>query len=114
VELGFSVPKGGRYRLRVLASAGPDFGTVRAALDGKPLGAAFDLYAGRVCPAGSLELGILEIPAGPHRLRVKAVGKNAASKGFAFGLDAVDLLAPVTFPGQNSRGGDPSSRPSSF
>ena len=95
VELGFSVPKAGRYRLRVLASAAPDFGIVRAALDGKPLGAAFDLYAGRVCPAGSLELGTFEMPAGPHRLRVTAVGKNAASQGFAFGLDAVDLLSPA-------------------
>ena len=86
------MPKAGRYRLRVLASAAPDFGIVRAALDGKSLGAAFDLYAGRVCPAGSLELGTFEMPAGPHRLRVTAVGKNAASQGFAFGLDALDLL----------------------
>ena len=31
VDLGFSVPKGGRYRLRVLATAAPDFGIVRAA-----------------------------------------------------------------------------------
>jgi hypothetical protein len=35
------------------------------------------------------------MPAGPHRLRVTAVGKNAASQGFAFGLDAVDLLSPA-------------------
>jgi hypothetical protein len=95
VELGFSVPKAGRYRLRALATAAPDFGIVRAALDGEPVGAPFDLYAGRVCPAGSLELGTFEIPAGPHRLRVTAVGKNAVSQGFAFGLDAVDLLSPA-------------------
>jgi len=94
VGLGFSVTKAGRYRMRVLATAAPDFGIVRAALDGKPVGPAFDLYSGRVSPAGSLELGVLEVPAGPHRLRVTAVGKNAASQGFAFGLDAVDLLSP--------------------
>ena len=96
VELGFAVPKAGRYRLRVLATAAPDFGIVRVALDGKPVGPAFDLCSGRICPAGSLELGTLEIPAGPQRLRVTAVGKNAASRGFAFGLDAVDLLSPRT------------------
>jgi hypothetical protein len=95
VELGFSVPKADRYRLRVLATAAPDFGIVRAALDGKPVGPEFDLYSGRVSPAGSLELGTLEMPAGRHRLRVTAVGKNAASQGFAFGLDAVDLLSPA-------------------
>jgi len=95
VELGFSVPKAGRYRLRMLATAAPDFGIVRAALDGKPLSMAFDLYAGRICPAGSLELGAFEMQAGRHRLRVTAVGKNPASHGFAFGLDAVDLLSPA-------------------
>ncbi len=31
-----------------------------------------------------------EMPAGSHRLRVTAVGKNNVSQGFAFGLDAVD------------------------
>ena len=35
------------------------------------------------------------MPAGPHRLRVTAVGKNTAAQGFAFGLDAVDLLSPA-------------------
>ena len=81
VELGFSVPKAGRYRLRVLASAAPDFGIVRAALDGKPLGPALDLYAGRVCPAGSLELGTLEMPAGPHRLRSQGRGQECRLAG---------------------------------
>ena len=95
VGLGFSVPEAGRYRLRVLATAAPDFGIVRAALDGQPLAAEFNLYSGRVCPAGSLELGTLEMSAGPHRLRVTAAGKNTASQGFAFGLDAVDLLTPA-------------------
>ena len=75
MELGFSVAKAGRYRLRVLATAAPDFGIVRAALNGKSLGPAMDLYSGRICPAGSLELGTLEMPVGPHRLRVKAVGE---------------------------------------
>jgi hypothetical protein len=96
VELGFSVPKAGRYRLRVLGTAGPDYGVIRAAIDGRLVGRAFDLYSGRVSPAGSLELGTLEIPAGRHRLRIAAVGKNPASQGFIFGLDAIDLLRPLS------------------
>jgi hypothetical protein len=95
VELGFSAPKAGRYRVRVLATAAPDFGIVRAALDGRVVELEFDLYCGRVCPAGSLELGTPEMSAGPHRLRITAVGKNAAAQGFAFGLDAIDLLSPA-------------------
>ena len=95
VELGFTVRKAGRYRVRVLATAAPDYGTVQAALDGKSLKGKFDLYSGRVCPSGSLELGVHELSAGGHRLRITAVGKDPASTGFAFGLDAIDLMASV-------------------
>jgi serine/threonine protein kinase len=94
VEIGFSVSKAGRYRLRALATASFDYGIVRAALDDTPAGGPFDLYSGRVLPAGSLELGTFELSEGQHRLRFTAVDKSSASKGFAFGLDAVDLLAP--------------------
>ena len=93
VELVFKVRKAGRWRLRVLATAAPDYGIVRAALDGKPLGQDFDLYSGRLSPAGSLELGTPDLAAGQHRLRFSAAGKNAVSTGFYFGLDAIDLLA---------------------
>jgi hypothetical protein len=92
VELGFAVRKTGRYRLRVLATAGPDFGRIRVALDGKELAPEFDLFGGRVSPAGSLELGSHEFTAGPHHLRFTATGKNAASTNFFFGLDTVDIL----------------------
>ncbi len=94
VELSFDVSQPGRYRLRVLATAAPDYGIVRVALDGKTLAPEFDLYAGRVCPSGSLELGSHDLPAGTHRLRFTAVNKSAASKNYSFGLDAVDLIAP--------------------
>jgi hypothetical protein len=93
VELEIDVPKAARYRLRVLATAAPDFGTVRASLDGQPP-RTFDLYSGRVSPSGSLELGTFDFSAGKHRLRFISVGKNPASQGFAFGLDAIDLLEP--------------------
>ncbi len=92
VDLAFDVKKGGTYRLRVLATAAPDYGIVHMALDGKRAGQRFDLYSGRVSPSGSLELGDMEISAGRHRLRVLAEGKNPASEGFSFGIDAIDLL----------------------
>jgi len=95
IELGFDVPTAGRYRIRVLATAGPDFGVIHAALDGKRIGPSFDLYSGRVCPAGSLELGEVQFQAGRHRLQVTAVNKNAHSKNYFFGLDAVDLMAAM-------------------
>jgi hypothetical protein len=93
VRLAFDVRKPGRYRVRILGTAGPDFGTVAAALDGRNVPGTFDLYCGRVSPAGSLELGTHELGAGSHTLRITSVGKNPASKGFSFGLDALDLIA---------------------
>ena len=95
VELAFDVRKPGRYRFRVLATAAPDFGAIRVALDGKWLERRFDLYCGRVSPSGTLELGVYNFAAGRHRIRFESVGKNAGSGGFAFGLDAIDLLPIV-------------------
>jgi len=93
VELGVEVRTSGRYRLRVLASAAPDFGAIRVALDGTPLEPDFDLYAGRVCPSGSLELGDHDLTVGTHRRRFTALRKNVVSQNFFFGLDAIDLIA---------------------
>jgi hypothetical protein len=93
VELGFDVPQPGRFRVRMLGTAAPDFGVVRLALDGKALPDEIDLYSGRVSPAGGFELGTHELDAGKHRLRIAALGKNAASKGYFFGLDTLDLFA---------------------
>jgi len=94
VELAFEVQEPGPYRVRVLGSAAPDFGVVRIFLDGKPAGPEFDLYSGRVCPAGSLELGRHELGAGHHVLRLVSVGKNPASGNDFFGIDALDLIRP--------------------
>ncbi|HEV3023023.1 MAG TPA: C1 family peptidase [Pirellulales bacterium] len=93
VLLAFDVREAGRYRVRLLATAAPDYGRLAVALDGAATAATFDLYSGRVSPSGSLELGQHDLAAGRHRLRCMAVGKNPASGGFYFGLDAIDLMA---------------------
>ena len=93
VVLRFDVRKEGHYHVCILATAAPDFGIIRIAVDGKLSLQDFDLYSGRVCPAGSLDLGDHELTAGNHELRFTVVGKNVASGDFNFGLDAVDLLA---------------------
>jgi hypothetical protein len=92
IEQRFVVRRPGRYRIRVLATAGPDFGTIHVRLDGKPVGPAFDLYSGRICPSGSLELGTHEVGGGEHHIRFTSVAKDRASAKFNFGLDALDLL----------------------
>jgi hypothetical protein len=92
VEFGFRVQPAGSYRVRVLATAAPDYGKMHIGLDGHAVGRTFDLYCGRVSPSGSLELGKHALGAGQHRLRFTAAGKNLASTGYAFGVDAIDLL----------------------
>lgn len=92
VELAFAVNETGTYNVRLLATAAPDYGQIAVSLDGMSIEATFDLYSGRVCPAGSVDLGTIELAAGEHRLRIESVGKTDASTGYSFGIDTLDLL----------------------
>jgi hypothetical protein len=94
VVLGLPVRRSGRYRVSLRATAAPDYGKIQAALDDKSVGPVFDLYSGRVCPSGTLDLGVVDLVAGSHALRVAAVGKDPASGNVFFGLDSVELAAP--------------------
>ncbi len=94
LEVGFTVRRTGRYRLRLLATAAPDYGIIRVTLDRKKSQSVFDLYSGRISPSGSLELGTHNLLAGSHRIRLKSVRKNSASTNFFFGIDTIDLLLP--------------------
>ena len=91
--LEFSIRRRGRYRLQILATAAPDFGALSTLLDGKPLGPVVDLYSGRVCPSGPIELGVVDLESGRHTLRCVASDKDPASSNFFFGLDAVQVAA---------------------
>ena len=93
VQFEFMCRKAGKYRVRLLATAAPDFGTIRVKIDGKDAGTDFDLYAGRVCPSGSLELGEHPLVAGKHALSISVVGRSPVSKNHYFGLDTLDLIA---------------------
>jgi hypothetical protein len=98
VEIEFQVKKTGRYRLRVEGTVAPDYGIIRIAVDGRPTGRTFDLYSGMVGPSGPLELGVHNLAATKHRIRFTAIGKNAVSDNFWFGVSAIDLLAPTQEP----------------
>ncbi len=98
VELEFQVREANSYRLRVEGTVAPDYGIIRMALDGKPTGRQFDLYSGMVGPSGPLELGVHDLAATKHTIRFTAVGKNAVSENFWFGISAIDLLATTQEP----------------
>ena len=92
MDLGFDVTQPGRYRVRVLATAAPDFGIVRIGFPGVQRASDFDLYSGRVCPSGPLEIGTFDFTVGRKVLRVTSIDKNRSSQGYQFGIDAIDLF----------------------
>ncbi len=92
VEVGFTSTEPATCRIRLIATAAPDYGCIQVAVDGQVVESTFDLYSGRVCPAGSLELGEFTLESGEHRLQIESVGKSAASTGYSFGIDTIDLL----------------------
>ena len=83
--------RAGRIRERCQQSKTPArlSGIVRVAVDGQHLGHDINLYSGRVCPSGSIDLAAMELTAGRHDLRFTSVGKDPASANTRFGVDAV-------------------------
>ena len=91
VEWQFPVEKEGNYHLDLLATQAPDYGKLRATVDGKLLEPILDTYGARVLPLKPIRLGTFSLTAGQHRLRLTLVGKNDASTGTCLGIDAFDL-----------------------
>ena len=91
--LGFStnVRTPGNYTLNLYTTAAPDFGRIQPLVDGAPLGAPVDLYAPIVLPSGRISIGTIDLSAGTHTLGFRVVGKNPASTGYSFGLNAFTL-----------------------
>lgn len=89
----FKVPKTGEYHLSLRCTSAPDYGTFTAAIDELQPGKESDLYAPRVTPGPTIELGSLPLTEGDHEITFKAVGKNSASRGDYFGLDYIQLLS---------------------
>ncbi len=91
--IGFSISVGtaGEYRLNLYATTAPDFGKIQTLIDGNPLGAPIDLYAPIVLPSGRISIGTIDLSTGTHTLGLRVVGKNAASSGYSFGLNAFTL-----------------------
>jgi hypothetical protein len=93
IGFALSVPAAGKYQLDLYATRAPDYGTIQTLIDGQPLGAPLDLYGPLVLPTGRSAIGAIRLSAGNHTFNFRVVGKNAASQGYALGLDALTLMA---------------------
>ena len=84
----FVVPETGNYELLLLLTQSWDYGTYQAELDGKPLGKPINLYNQTTTVREHL-FAPTALEAGKHVLTFKNHGKDAASKGYFFGLDGL-------------------------
>lgn len=76
-------------RPALYATRAPDFAQIQVYLNDELLGEPIDLYAPIVLPTGPIPLAIPVLQPGDHRVGFRVVGKNAASSGHSFAIDAL-------------------------
>lgn len=89
--LELPVEKAGRYELSVYYTTAKDYAIVQVLVNDQPIGPPTDCYTPEVKARGKVTLGIIELPAGNHRITFRAVGKNPASSNYLIGVDAIGL-----------------------
>jgi hypothetical protein len=89
LDFSFSVPTDGTYEIVLRHTVAPDFATFRVFLDGQPV-ADVEGYAPGVAPRAR-SLGSRLLKAGGHAIVITVFAKSPAAKGYAVGLDRLDL-----------------------
>jgi hypothetical protein len=102
LDLEFNVEEdqGGKQRLKAAFTSSYDYGTIEVSLDGKKLkGSIYDLQAGEAVISGARDLGLHDLAAGPHVLRIGILDTsviNMDKRGaYNLGLDYLQLEPPV-------------------
>jgi WD40 repeat protein len=94
VELALDVARTDEYALDLYFTRAPDYGRVEVSLDGKKVGPVFDGFRASLAPSGKVPFGNVRLAAGRHRLRFRAVDKQAQSSGYYLGIDCL-VLTPL-------------------
>jgi hypothetical protein len=109
IEIPFEVEEAGDYELYTQIAMGSDYGIYNVLLDGKPPVApvlehepgadvrpelSFDGYAYETYVGRDYQVGWPRLTKGRHTLTYVCLGKNAASTGYALGVDNI-VLAQV-------------------
>ncbi|MBE3070264.1 MAG: DUF2961 domain-containing protein, partial [Planctomycetes bacterium] len=85
--LEVTVKEAGKYKVVVNLTKAIDYGIVQLALDDKKLGGPIDLFNDGVVATGPIDLGVVELAAGSHRLTLQITGANEkAVKAYMVGL----------------------------
>lgn len=92
LTLALPVEEDGKYKITIQLTKANDYGMVQFSLDGKKLGDIIDLYNTSVVPTGAIDMGVLDLTKGEHRLMIEITGANEqARKSYMVGLDYVKL-----------------------
>jgi len=92
VVLEFEVASGGSYEVTTQQTLARDYGINTLALDGQPIGEAFDAYhSPEVILSEPMSYGVHELSAGTHRLTVEVPDKNPESISYMAGFDYFQL-----------------------
>ena len=91
LDLRFNVSSGGRYRLGLATTSGPDYGNANLQLNGLDMGKALYRYTPELgAPAGTTDIHA-ELREGQNTLSVIITGKERRSKGYKIGIDYLEL-----------------------
>jgi hypothetical protein len=93
IEFDVFVPVAGTFAVRGGFVTAEDYGSVALAIDGRPVGEAFDGYAPRVGTAEQVEFGEQMLAEGRHTVQLRVVGQHPAARGCFMGLDYLELEA---------------------
>lgn len=90
IEIEVPIEKAGKYKLGVVYTVSGDYGIVQASVNGTKTGDPVDNF-GDLKPGPIRQLGVMDLPAGPLKLKFEVVGKNEKSPGYFLGIDCIVL-----------------------
>ena len=85
--LEITAAKSGKQKMIASFTKAGDYGIVQLWIDGKKVGEPIDLYDTKVVHSGDIDVGVIDLDAGPHELKVTIEGKNRKSGSYLFGID---------------------------
>ena len=94
MELYLPVETTGKYKVLARFAKGDSYAVVQLTLDGNKLGDPFDAYAPKFGPSDPVDMGTVDLTAGPHVLGVTLPGANPAiqGRGLSLGIDYIKLV----------------------
>ncbi len=89
IALALDLPQDVDSEMIMYFTKANDYGRFQLFVDGAPVGEEVDLYDTNVVRSAAVSFGNVQLSAGRHVFTFKAVGRNASSRNYMFGLDNI-------------------------